>query len=534
MLEEPARRNRFRVAALCVLGILALALGYLILENLVLAPRRQAADLATVAQIVEQAQRNNDSPVQLTDNSIAVLPFVDMSPGKDQEYMSDGISEELLNLLAKIPQLRVIARTSSFSFKGKELDVATIANRLQVAHVLEGSVRKSGDRIRITAQLVRASDSSHLWSETYDRTLDDVFGVQDEISAAVVAQLRIKLLGAAPTAPKASAAAYPLFLQARQLYRQGTAEGYEQSIALYQKALKIDPRYVPGWVGLSSAYTNQSAASLRPMEQGYRLARAAVEEAMAIDPDDAPALALLAWMAMNHDGDLAAAARYLDRALSLAPDDIGTALNAARLAQGLGRLDQAIAFDEFAVARDPVNSRAQSNLGFDYMSAGRMDDAIARWRTALALSPGFIGANYSIGAALRLQGKPEAALEATRQETSEVWRSIGLPMAYFALGRKADSDAALAKLIKLHAQDAAYNIACVHAFRGEADQAFEWLGKAVENRDGGLSDITVDIEFRKIRRDPRWLPFLRSIGKAPEQLAAIKFDKMPPKAERKQ
>ena len=506
-----------------------MALGYLILENLVLAPRRQAAELATVAQIVEQAQRNDATPAPPPDNSIAVLPFVDMSPGKDQEYMSDGISEELLNLLAKIPQLRVIARTSSFSFKGKELDVATIADRLNVAHVLEGSVRKSGNRIRITAQLVRASDSSHLWSQTYDRTLDDVFGVQDEISAAVVAQLRIKLLGAVPTAPKSSPAAYPLFLQARQLYRQGTAEGYEQSIALYQKALKIDPGYVPGWVGLSSAYTNQSAANLRPIDEGYRLARAALDKAMAIDPDDAPALALLAWMAMNHDGDLAAAARYLDRALALAPDDIGTALNAARLAQSLGRLDQAIAFDEFAVARDPLNSRGQSNLGFDYMSAGRMDDAIARWRTALALSPGFIGANYSIGAALRLQGKPEAALKATQQETSDVWRSIGLPTVYFALGRKADSDAALAELVKLHARDAAYNIACVHAYRGEADQAFEWLERAVTNRDGGLSDVTVDVELSSLRRDPRWLPFLRSIGKAPGQLAAIKFDRMPPR-----
>ena len=254
---------------------------------------------------------------------------------------------------------------------------------------------------------------------------------------------------------------------------------------------------------------------------------------MALDPDDAPALALLAWMAMNHDGDLAAAARYLDRALSLAPDDIGTALNAARLSQSWVGLTRPSPSMKFAVARDPVNSRAQSNLGFDYMSAGRMDDAIARWRTALALSPGFIGANYSIGAALRLQGKPEAALAATQQETSEVWRRIGLPMAYHALGRKADSDAALAALIAKYEKDAPYNIACVYAYRGEADKAFAWLDKAVEYGDGGLGEIVTDNLFDKIHADPRWLPFLRKIGKAPEQLAKIEFDKLPPKAERK-
>jgi len=531
MLDEPARRNPFRMAALCVLGIVALALGYLILENLVLAPRRQAAELATVAQIVEQSQRNDASPASAPDNSIAVLPFVDMSPGKDQEYMSDGIAEELLNLLAKIPKLRVIARTSSFSFKGKEADVATIADQLHVAYVLEGSVRKSGNRIRITAQLIRAADSSHLWSETYDRTLDDVFGVQDEISEAVVTQLKIRLLGAAPKAPKADPRAYPLFLQARQLYRQSTAEGYAQSITLYQKALEIDPGYAPAWVALASVYTNQGGSGLRPLAEALPLARQAVDKALAIDPDFAPALALLAWISMNYDGDLAAAAAYLQRALAQSPEDIGTLLNAARLAQSIGRTDLAIAFDEFVIARDPVSSRAQYNLGIDLAFGGRPDEAIARWRTALALSPGYIGAQFNIGATQLLEGDYKAALASMQSEPSEVWRAIGLPMVYHAMGRHAESDAALAELIAKYEKESAYNIAYVLAYRGEVDRAFEWLDKAVAYQDGGLSDIMLQPEFANIREDPRWTPFLQRIGRAPEQLAAIRFDVTPPSGE---
>ena len=188
------------------------------------------------------------------DKSIAVLPFEDMSQEKNQEYMSDGIAEELLNLLAKIPELRVIARTSSFAFKDQEVDIADIAKKLNVAHVLEGSIRKSGNTIRITTQLIRTSDSTHLWSETYDRPLDDIFAVQDEIAGAVVEQLKIKLLGAAPKAKPVDPKAYALYLQGRQFERQGTVASYEQAIALYQQALAIDPGYAEAWSGLAATY----------------------------------------------------------------------------------------------------------------------------------------------------------------------------------------------------------------------------------------------------------------------------------------
>jgi TolB-like protein/cytochrome c-type biogenesis protein CcmH/NrfG len=484
--------------------------------------REQAAIESAVNQAASQAVTDKAAAAE-SDNSIAVLPFVNMSDDKSNEYFSDGLSEELMNLLAKIPQLRVIARTSSFAYKGTTTKIADVARELNVAHVLEGSVRKSGNQVRITAQLVRASDSSHLWSETYDRSLDDVFAIQDEISAAVVEQLKITLLGAAPKAKETDPAAYALTLQARQMQRQGTAEGYGQSISLYQQALAIAPDYAAAWAGLSESYGRQADKGLRPIAEGYTLAREAADKALAIDPDNAAAYAQLGWIAMSYDGDLSAAARYFERALQLDPANPDIVRRAATLTGNLGRMDEANVILKYAVSRDPVNSNNQFNLGLNYSSAGRWDEAIASLRTALSLSPGSIGAQSAIGDALLRQGKPDAALAAIQQESSEAFRLIGLAMAYHALGQVAQADAALAELINKHEQGWAYNIAYVLAYRGEADRTFEWLDKAVQYKDPGLSEIPTQIEFTNIHDDPRWLPFLESIGKSPAQLDAIKF-----------
>ncbi len=222
-------------------------------------------------------------------------------------------------------------------------------------------------------------------------------------------------------------------------------------------------------------------------------------------------------------GDLAGAAREYERALALDPADLDVLRNAATLLQDLGRLKESIALQEILAARDPVNVSTLFNLGYAYMQAGRPDDAIARLRTALSLAPGRGSAHYQIGVALLLKGQPEAALAEMQAETSEVWRMFGLPMAYHALGRKAESDAALAQLIAKYEKDGPYNIAYVYAFRGDADHAFEWLDKTVQYADPGLSEIPAQNLFDNIRQDPRWLPFLRKIGKAPEQLAKIEF-----------
>jgi TolB-like protein/Flp pilus assembly protein TadD len=457
-----------------------------------------------------------------SDNSIAVLPFVNMSSDKEQEYFSDGISEELLNLLAKVRTLHVAARTSSFSFKGKEVPIPEIAKTLYVAHVLEGSVRKSGAQVRITAQLIRAADGYHLWSQTYDRKLDDIFAIQDEIAADVVKQLKVTLLGAAPTVRQTDPKAFALYLQARQLGYQRTADALKQSDALLRQTLAIDPRYAPAWDQLADNGIREIQIGVLSNEEGYPQAREAAEQALAIDPDYAPAQAHLGRI-VNDLGDLAGAAQHLERALALDPSDLVVLRYSASLLDSLGRLQQVIVIDEYVVARDPVNVTGLYNLGLGYRRAGRNDEAIARLRTALSLSPGFGAAHYVLGTALLLKGDAAGALAEMEQETSENWRMIGLPMAYHALGRKAESDTALAALITKWQKESPFNIAYVYAFRGDADKAFEWLDKAVQYADPGLSEIRLENLLDRIHEDPRWLPYLRKVGYAPEQLEKIEF-----------
>jgi len=506
--------------------VLALALGYFAVDKFVLDPQREAAQQEQKTAEVTKARqegRTEGLVESYGDKSIAVLPFVNMSSDVEQEYFSDGISEELLNLLAKIPQLRVISRSSAFSYKGKDIKLAQVADELNVAHILEGSVRKAGNKVRITAQLIEARSDTHLWSETYDRELDDIFTIQDEIAATVVAQLKITLLGATPHVQEADPEAYTLYLQARHLGRLGTDEGWEQSNDLYQQVLAIDPDYVASWDGLANNYTNQADFSLLPFDEGYAKAREAAEQALAIDPDYAPAHAGLGGIAMIYDNDLAQAARHYERALQLDPANIDIIRNAAMLLLSLGRLDESIALNEYVTARDPVNPNSYYNLGYSYRSAGRWDDAIAASQTTLRLSPGRIGAHSVIGTALLFKGKPGAALAAMQQESHEGFRLLCLVMANYALGDQVASDAVLKELIDKYEQDAAYNIAYVLAFRNEADRAFEWLDKTVEYGDPGLSEIASEPAFGNIQSDPRWLPFLESIGKSPAQLGAIEF-----------
>ncbi len=462
-------------------------------------------------------------------HSIAVLPFTNMSDDKQQDYFADGISEDLLNLLTKVPQLQVTARTSSFSFKGKDIAIPEIARKLHVAHVLEGSVRKAGSQVRITAQLIDAATDTQLWSQSYDRKLTDIFAIQDEIAADVVKQLKVTLLGAAPKVRTTDPEAYALYLQAVQLGRQGTAEAFNQSDAQYRKALAIDPRYAPAWVELSRNLCNEAGQGLLPNKEGYAQAREAATKALAIDPEHAPAHALLGYIVMAVDNDLAGAAQHLERALALDPADLDVLRSSSALLASLGRMDEALALDEAVVRRDPVNVNGLFNLGFDQRYVGQFDAAIASCRTVLSLAPGRGGGHAELGNALLLKGDAQGALSEIERETSEMWKMIGLPMAYHALSRKADSDAALAALIAKWEKDAPYNIAFVYAFRGEADKAFTWLDKAIEYGDGGLAEIVTENLFDKIHADPRWLPFLRKIGKAPEQLAKIEFKVTLPK-----
>ncbi|HET7535753.1 MAG TPA: TIR domain-containing protein, partial [Candidatus Didemnitutus sp.] len=362
--------------------------------------------------------------------SIAVLPFVNMSTDADQGFFADGLSEELLNLLAKVPDLQVTSRSSAFSYKGKEIKIAQVARELGVAHILEGSVRKSGNRLRITAQLIDARTDKHLWSEAYDRSLDDIFAVQDEIAAAVVGQLKVTLLGAAPKAKTADPKAYALFLQAGQLRRQGSVASLEQAVALFQEALKIDPMLAGAWAGMADCYVAQSDASFRSNEEGYRLGLEAANKALAIDPNLAVAYARLGYIARATDRDLTAAAQYYERALTLDPANTDIISEAAGMARNLGRLDLAAALAEYVVAHDPVNPLGYGRLGGAYIRTGRYEEGIAALRTALRLSPNRAQSHYTVGIALLHMGNAKAALAEMLQEPAGAWRLDGLAMTY--------------------------------------------------------------------------------------------------------
>jgi len=456
--------------------------------------------------------------------SIAVLPFANMSSDPDRDYFSDGVAEELLIILGRIPGLRVASRTSAFAFKGQDLDLPEIARRLNVGYILEGAVRFEGENVRITARLVDAPTDTRIWSETWDRTLGDVFAVQEEIASAVVDSLEITLMGARPRVAATDPEAYALFLQGRQLGRQRTAEALQDAVAVLKHAVTIDPAYAPVWGELARVYSTQVGSGLLPIDEGYELAREAADRALSIDPEYAPAIAHLGLIAMAHDNDLAAAAEYYERALALAPTDTDIMTDAAGLLQGLGRLDQAITLKEYAVARDPMNPRGHHNLGNAYRWAGRWDDAIASFNAALSLSPGHLGARAAIAQALLGKGEPGAALAAAQLEPSRPWLLIGSTMAYHALSRSAESDADLAELMEGWQGEAAYNIAYVLAFRGEADRAFDWLDRAVDYRDPGLSEILMENAFAGIRSDARWFALLERLGRAPAQLAEIEFN----------
>jgi TolB-like protein/tetratricopeptide (TPR) repeat protein len=481
----------------------------------------------TVDQTIPPPQAPVDTvqaPVEYPANSIAVLPFVNMSDDASNEYFSDGISEELLNLLARVHELRVISRSSAFSYKGKDLDIPTIAEQLNVAHILEGSVRKAGDRVRITVQLIDARTDTHLWSDTYDRKLDDIFAIQDEIALMVVEQLKVTLLGESPTSEEIDPSAYMLYLQARHLGNRGTAGATEKSIALYQQALTAEPGYASAWSGLANSYLNLYQHGQLSREDSTRLAREASQRALDLDADHAPAHAHLSRIELTYDRDLDVAARHLQHALALEPTNPEILHRAIVLAYRLGRMDEAIRIGKYTIERDPANPESHYYFGFAYLWARQLDEAIASFGAALMLSPEYTSARYRTGVALLLKGEPEAALEEMLQEKHAAKQLEGRTIAYHALGETEKSQEALNELIDKYEFNSAYNIAYVLAYLGEADRAFEWLAKAAEYRDSGLTQMAHQPEFANIHDDPRWQPVLESIGVSPGQLAAIEFN----------
>ena len=510
--DESITQATGRKLDLVIIAMLVVALGYFGYDKFILNPDRHAAEIEAAVQVAREELISAVEP-QDSAKTIVVLPFVNMSNDPDNEYFSDGISEEILNLLAKVPELRVTSRSSAFSFKGQNVDVPTMAARLHVAHVLEGSVRKSGNQLRITAQLIEVEADTHLWSETYDRELENVFAIQDEIATAVVDALKITLLGKELKTTETDPEAFALYLQGRRFANQVTAESNKQAEALLKQALAIDPRFAPAWTELGSVY--QAQADLvggRPIDEGHELARDAIQRALAIDPQNGRAYMILAWTEQGHDRDFRAANKHMWQSLALNPGDAYILRTAAWLVHEIGHVDEAIDLNRRSIALDPLSPQGHINLGATYLKAHRLEEAADSLQLGLSLMPGHSRGQLTFGMVLLAQGDAPAALVAIKQVTSVPWRVFGMAIVQHALGDTAASDAALNTLIECCAAAGAYQVAQVYAFRGEIDPAFEWLGQAYDNRDGGLTGMLNSRSLTNLHDDPRWEPFLDKVG----------------------
>ncbi|MEO8159839.1 MAG: tetratricopeptide repeat protein [Arenimonas sp.] len=493
-----------------IVALLVLALGYFALDKFVLAPRRATAVAA------ESRSQVAGVPAPAADNSIAVLPFVDMSQGKDQEYFSDGLSEELLNQLAQIPQLRVIARTSSFSFKGKEVGVADIARILKVAHVLEGSVRKSGNTLRITAQLIRTSDSSHLWSNTYDRELTDVFKVQDEISREVVAALKLKLLaGQVPdnTQRTRNSAAYEQYLIGVDVVRVGGRGPVEAALAAFQRAIALDPGYANAYaqLGFVQASSADFAASPAAREATIARALASAEKAIALAPDLPIAYLSRGNTRYRMRWDWQGARADFDRALTIEPNNAQAMVNYAPVLFTLGRREQGLEVLRRAVVADPLSENVWAALGRCLEAAGQIAEAKQAYARALEINPQQNWANFLLGNRLLTEGDVAGAI-AHYQRAPEQFQATGMAMAEFTRGDEAASQQALTKLEHDFAIGFAYQIAQVHAWRGEKDAAFAWLDRCLLIHDAGLVRLPFDPAMDRLRSDPRFAALVAKMG----------------------
>jgi eukaryotic-like serine/threonine-protein kinase len=476
--------------------------------------------LALVASLwTGRSARHAGLPVGATTPtpSIAVLPFVDMSPGKDQEYFADGLAEELLNVLTRASDLRVVGRTSSFQFKGKNEDLRVIGQKLNVGAILEGSVRKAGKRVRITAQLIKVADGFHIWSETYDRTLDDIFAVQDDIARSVSRALEVKLLErdtASRAAGEHNTEAHNLYLQGRYFHEQQSREAQEKAISYYEQALKIDPGDPRVWAALADVHFSQAYwGYVIPGDDGFREAHKDLEKALELDPDLAEAHAVLGWVLLLYDWDWSKADAAFKRALQLEPGNPGFLSGAAHMAATLGRFDEALALYRRAIALDPLSVQAHYFHGLFAVIAGRLDEAEAALRKTLELDPGYPSAHMWLGRIHLTRSNAQAALAEMERETDPVYRQWGLAVTYHALGRKKEADAVLAQLIKENADGSPSQIGDIYAFRGETDRAFKWFERAYERRDSGL--VYLRAEPPSVRADPRYAALLKKMGLPP-------------------
>ena len=464
------------------------------------------AYFATDKFLLQDRQPPVDEVVQTSVNpSIAVLPFVNMSDDASNEFFADGITEELLNLLAKIPELDVTSRSSAFAFKGKDIDIPEVAAKLNVEHVLEGSVRKSGVKVRITAQLIDADTDKHMWSETYDRELTDVFAIQDEIAKKVVDVLQVTLLGRAPKSQETDAEAYSLYLEGMHYLELDGLEDWPKAQRLFEQVLAIDSDYAPAVLGLSTAVREQANFGLIDLNDGTNRARDLAMRAIEIDPLLAGAWAMLGHIQLVFEWDWAGARELAERAYSINPNNPDALALMGRVAQVNGDLDLALEYRLEALRHDPLSQILLTEVANTYFYRQEYALAIPYVERNIELNPDGAGLQTSLAIFNLFLGDADKAEAILQREVEELNRNYGVASVYHALGRTAEATKALQYIIDEHGIPLGFQIAELYAFQGMPDKAFEWLEISIDNDDGGMTYLLIDPYLVSLHDDPRWI-----------------------------
>jgi len=503
--ETGQRMNR------AIFVLLLLAIGCFVLDRFVLTPRRESA--------AAQTGPSESKPGSAPENSIAVLPLANASGDKDQQYFSDGLSEGLIVTLSRLQGLKVIGRNSAFQFRDSKDDSKTIGMKLGVAHLLEGSVQHAGDAVRISAELINATDGSTLWSERYDRPYRDLFALQDEITTAVASALKARLLPQ-PNAPMQSdrppsgnLEAYAAYLQGKFFSARSGEADFRKAIELYAQATQADPRFALAWADQSRAAVSLAAAFLdgAAAQEMYARGRSAVDTALKLDPDLAAGYAAQSFLLLSADLDWTGAEHAARRAVQLAPNDGQAKADLSRDLAALGQIEPAIELMQQSLATDPLDARSHNWLAQYLRALGRLDEAAAAARKAIELQPTAGSMHYQLVIIEIMRGDGKAALEAAQHEPAG-WQVDAIALARQVGGDRAEADAALATQVEQDAAAGAFQIAQTYALRNDADKTFEWLERALSNRDPGISYLLFDPFILRFRDDPRFAAFCKKVG----------------------
>jgi adenylate cyclase len=460
----------------------------------------------------DDANQNEEIIATSVNPSIAVLPFINMSDDASNEYFADGITEELLNLLAKIPEFDVTSRSSAFAFKGKDIDIPTVAEKLNVDHILEGSVRKAGVTVRITAQLIEAGTDRHMWSETYDRELTDIFAIQDEIAKEVVDVLQVRLLGAAPVSLETDTVAYSYYLEGQHYLERDRESDYAKALKLFDQALAIDPTYTPAMVGQARAIREMANYGNIDLDEGMEQAREITLRALEINPSLAEAWALLAHIQFSYDWDWVAGRATAEKALAVDPSNSVALDEVGRIDQIVGRLDASLENRLEAARLDPLNGLRLYELGMTYWYLDEYDKALEVFLRNVELNPNINAANLAVALVLLSSGNLQDSkiwMDREKDPTNFNW---GMAFLAHEMGDDDAAAAALRFIVDERGIPMGYQIAEMYAYQGRPDEAFEWLDISYDNHDGGMGYLLIDPLTRSLHDDPRWRPLVEKMN----------------------